>query len=652
MTLFWLPRKSGPPQKAMTASLSCAGRRALFRPRRGGHSNQKRHIMTNTTTIPLNKLLAWEGNVRKTDADKGIDQLAASISSHGLLQSLVVRKDKRGKYAVVAGRRRLLALQSLADAGTIETDKDIPCHVISNEADGTEISLAENVQREQMHPADEFEAFKALTDGGMPLADVAARFGVTETVVQKRLKLANVSPALIDAYRNGEMTLQHVMAFAVTDDHEAQERIWNGLEDWQNCDPDTIREMLTENEITAKDRRVKFVTLKAYEKAGGTVRRDLFSQGDDGVFIQDIVLLESLVAKKLEKAANAARKEGWKWVEIRPSFDHEEWSKCQRRHPEPIPLSPKQQAELDKLTAESDTFGEVDDMDEAELSRFDVITERIIELENGPKSWTAETLAIAGAVVTLGSDGKADIRYGYVKPEDTPKKAKTATQADRSPLPASLVENLTAHRSAALTAALMERPDLALAATVHAMALQVFYNGARGDTVLQIAANTASQHRVEGSTAHAAIEALRDQWGEHIPGNSDDLFAWCCAQPKDRLMELLAFCAAQTINAVLLKADRPGANRMVNAAFLAEALQLDMAAWFTPTAANYFSRISKAGIIAALKEVKGATAPAWDGMKKADLAALAEREVAGTGWLPEPLRALPATDAQAPENAA
>jgi len=64
-----------------------------------------------------------------------------------------------------------------------------------------------------------------------------------------------------------------------------------------------------------------------------------------------------------------------------------------------------------------------------------------------------------------------------------------------------------------------------------------------------------------------------------------------------------------------------------------------MAAWFTPTAANYFSRISKAGILAALREVKGATAPAWESMKKADLAALAEREIAGTAWLPELLRA-------------
>src|SRR5579863_8450526 len=111
--------------------------------------------MTETIAIPLNKLLAWEGNVRKTEPDKGIDELAASIAAHGLLQSLVVRKDKRGKYAVVAGRRRLLALKSLVDSGSVEADKAVPCTVIADDADASEISLVENVLREPMHPADE-----------------------------------------------------------------------------------------------------------------------------------------------------------------------------------------------------------------------------------------------------------------------------------------------------------------------------------------------------------------------------------------------------------------------------------------------------------------------------------------------------------------
>src|SRR5271165_4537394 len=101
--------------------------------------------MTDTTSIPLNKLTAWDGNVRKTaGADTSLAELAASIAAHGLLQSLVVRKDKKGKFAVVAGRRRLLALQSLVETGTVETDRPIPCTLIADDTDATEIGLAEN----------------------------------------------------------------------------------------------------------------------------------------------------------------------------------------------------------------------------------------------------------------------------------------------------------------------------------------------------------------------------------------------------------------------------------------------------------------------------------------------------------------------------
>lgn len=78
--------------------------------------------------------------------------------------------------------------------------------------------------------------------------------------------------------------------------------------------------MLTEHEITGADPRVKFVTLKVYEKAGGAFRRDLFNEGANGVFIDDFLLLESLVAKKLETTAATVRKEGWKWVEIIASY--------------------------------------------------------------------------------------------------------------------------------------------------------------------------------------------------------------------------------------------------------------------------------------------------------------------------------------------
>jgi ParB family chromosome partitioning protein len=601
-----------------------------------------------TTSISLNKLFAWEGNVRKTDSGKAIDEMAASIAAHGLLQSLVVRKDKRGKYAVVAGRRRLLALQSLVENGNMPATHPVACNILEDEADATEIGLAENVQREAMHPADEFEAFRTLVDSGMPVADVAARFGVAENVVQKRLKLACVSPKLIDLYRRGEMTLQHIMAFTVSDDHAAQERVWSKLPRWQKGDPSIIRDCLSEHEITASDRRVRFVTLKAYEKAGGAIRRDLFCEGHDGVFILDETLLESLVAKKLGRAAKAVRKEGWHWVEIRASFEHDEWSDCERMHPQPSPLPPDLQLEMDSLSAEAEVLSSINELSDDQQNRLDTINGRLDELDDRDAVWTDEALAIAGAIISLGHDGDVNIHRGFVKPEDMPEEAPTGEHAEDNSasnadhgvlgLSAALIENLTAHRSVALSAALLDHPEAALALLVERLALPVFYNGSRGDGLLQITPRVASFHRVEDSAAFSSIEDKRKSWQSRLPADSESLLGWCFMQNVATLQGLLTFCVAQTVNAVLLKGERSNSTRIEQADAIAGLLNLDMATWFTPTSANYFGRASMATIIGNLEEIKGSTAPAWNAMKKTDLASLAEREAARIRWIPPMLR--------------
>ena len=104
------------------------------------------------------------------------------------------------------------------------------------------------------------------------------------------------------------------------------------------------------------------------------------------------------------------------------------------------------------------------------------------------------------------------------------------------------------------------------------------------------------------------------------------------------LRDLLAFCVAQTVNSVVVKGDWTAKARFAHAARLHEALKLDMTACFTPAAANYFGKISKTAIFEVLRETNGGDASGMT-IRKSELAALAERHVAGTGWLPEPLRA-------------
>ena len=209
---------------------------------------------TTITEISLSKLTPSPANVRRTGAGAGIEALAASIQAHGLLKSLVVQPkldsdgQETGRYEVVAGARRLAALKLLAKQKRVTKGIIIPCRVLDGEnVDGSEASLAENVVRQDMHPADQFEAFARLHEGGTGIEDIAARFGVSAHTVRQRLRLAVVSPALIQAYRDEVLTLDHLTAFAVTEDSEAQERVFGQLQEWQRT-PDTIRRLARINE--------------------------------------------------------------------------------------------------------------------------------------------------------------------------------------------------------------------------------------------------------------------------------------------------------------------------------------------------------------------------------------------------------------------
>jgi len=250
----------------------------------------------NIQMIPLNQLVVSPANVRKTGAKIRIEELAANIAAIGLLQNLQVRPTDSGTYEVVAGSRRMAALKLLAKQKALTKDEPITCNVLGSGEDPVEISLAENEMREAMHPADQFAAFKQRVDAGQPVEDIAARFGVTPLVVRQRLKLACVSPKLMKLYKDGEMTLEQLMAFTVSDDHAAQENAWSELAEW-NRRPQAIRAHLTKTHVDADDRRVRFVTLEAYRHAGGQIITDLF---ESETYVADVALLDRLCAEKLE----------------------------------------------------------------------------------------------------------------------------------------------------------------------------------------------------------------------------------------------------------------------------------------------------------------------------------------------------------------
>ena len=458
------------------------------------------NTMTTTTTISLAKLIPSPANARRTGIKLGIEALAASIQAHGLLQSLVVQPklddmgEASGRYEVVAGARRLAALKLLARQKHLAKSSAIPCRVLDGTAgSGFEASLAENVVRQDMHPADQFEAFAALHGGGMGQEDIVARFGVSVTVVRQRLRLAVVSPALIQAYRKETLTLDHLMAFAVTEDQAAQEAVFHQLQDWQRS-PDTIRRLLTHALLSTTDRKVRFVGLEAYTAAGGTVQHDLFSE-DRGGWIADPALLERLLAERLEQEAASIKAEGWRWIGIGAEVQAEAW-RLRRVLPRQVGLSPEDEARRDEMARRYDELVEAhgndaDDLPEAvaaELSRLDV---ELVELSAKTEAYRPEEVAVAGAVITLTMDGSLRVDRGFVRVEDEaqPVTAEGGGEAGadgvvttlrpiqaKSPtLSGALLAELAAHRTAGLQAALSRQPDLALRVMLHGLASDAFY---------------------------------------------------------------------------------------------------------------------------------------------------------------------------------
>jgi len=477
--------------------------------------------------IPLSQLARSPDNVRKTGEKQAVESLAASIGVHGLLQNLQVRETAKDSYEVLAGAQRLAALTLLVKRKVLERDAKIACNVIDGQ-DGREISLAENEVRTPMHPADQFEAFKALAEDGKEPEEIAARFGVTASVVRQRLKLASVSPKLMKLYRGEEMVLDQLMAFTVADDHAAQEEAWFGVSGY-NRNPSDIRRRLTAAHIPAAAKRARFVGIDAYEAVGGGVVRDLFDTENQGYLI-DAALLDRLAAEKLERDAEAVRAEGWKWVEIIPDCSWDDIRKFDKLPGKRQLLSKKQTTDIKRLSAEHDDLCEIDDPTDEQIGRMDAIEEEIAALRETATVWTKKDIARSGAILSIGQNGKLEVERGLLRAEDRPKDEKNpGDEADVSPesgdekpsLSAALIEDLTAHRTQALQTLFADNPGVALAAVVHALALNTFYSRSfEADSCLGLRANAAYlRPSAEGVGESPAAKALSEQdaaWAERL----------------------------------------------------------------------------------------------------------------------------------------
>ena len=284
--------------------------------------------------------------------------------------------------------------------------------------------------RADMHPADQVEAFARLVSQGSTAAEIAARFGMSERAVEQRLRLGNVSPMLLEAYREGNTNLDTLKAFALTTDQKLQEEIWNNLHETRGYVGDyLVREILLDEHIRGSARIAEFVGVEEYEKAGGRVTRDLFASEDNhGIWLENPALVYDLADRKLAAIADEL-KEDWKWVEFDLEFGYEKESKFNKIYPVKGELTPDEKASMKELTSRLEQIHEAGVSDETR-EEFNSVHQQIRVLNNlkaSRNTYTEEQREIAGCVVTIDYNGKARIYEGLVRPEDMPKAGSKAS---------------------------------------------------------------------------------------------------------------------------------------------------------------------------------------------------------------------------------
>lgn len=569
--------------------------------------------MTDLRSIPFAKLVASDAiNARSTGGKDGLDELAASILSEGLIQPLAVRPADGGgdRYEIIDGRRRWQALSKLVKDGRRKKGDAVPCNVLNvDDIQALQSSLAANVVRLPMHPVDQHEVFAGLVEKGRTPADLAASFGLAERTVKQHLALGRLAPEVRKAWRDGTLDAVTAQAFAIHPDAKVQAATLaklkasahrgTGVQVW-----DVRRELSDTRQLSSQSDELALVGEKAYIAAGGVIDDDLFR---DARYIADVPLVKKLARDIMLAKRDELRKAGWAWAEIAGDVDFEDW---QCRH---------------VLVPEEDDTGE--DYD-----------------------FTPQQRARSGCLVSIDTDelGKTfiDVRTGLIRPSaqrdiedpdddehgdlpsprsmlDDPgaQSPEGASEDDPFSVSGALLETITTAQTVAAAAALEQDAALALRVIVATLA-----TGRPYDSPCKV------------SISH------------EVPGRPFDIkngFAKLLGRlgridQREALVEL-AVLVSQSVQLAV----KPGGRQIADAQAFVDSLDadayLDQMRRAMPYA-DYFARASKATAVEALDEMRAGghrvetPAASLSGMKKADLAAYATEQAKACGWLPPQLR--------------
>ncbi len=585
-------------------------------------------------TVPLGRLERHVRNVRagRSGEDAAVARLAANIREIGLLQPLLVSPLDAGRYGVLAGGRRLAALERLAADRTAKgfgPRMEVACRLVPGEARLTALSLSENELHLPMDALERHEAFAALgVRDGLGIPEIARVFGVTERLVRETLRIGLVAPEIRAAHRAGQVSLETLRAFAGHPDPAVQADIHASLArgGTGEVSPWRVRQALQERGVRRGDGLGAFV-LEGYLAEGGPVAANLLEE--DSV-LEDVGLVHRVLASRLGDMAEEARvRLGLAWAE--PCIDPD-WSALSaygRVHPKPVDPEgvavarvAALRAEMAQVTEEMDGLAEdtVDDATDRAWQALDARREEIGE-EIGALTTAFSPLdaGLAG-VLAIWQHGAVRLETGLVRPEEMPpvavgEDAPEGSEDGVPALPRKLREDFAALRTRAVGLALARDPARARLYADWLIVKGVLGDGRGGASTLaarpgtERPALTAAQRRgVEAGevTEEDCLSELERVIAAHdaaLPacplGERDAVafaaFAALAPEERDRLVaRAAAFTLEPTPARDAHAAWRDPARVIVEAAVLP-----DIRAVWTP-GADVFGRLTKPRLLAVL----------------------------------------------------
>ena len=604
------------------------------------------------TPVPLGNLRLSPKNVRKVDpGPQAHAELVALIGAAGLIYPLCVEPArKKNHYEVVEGGRRFRALETLAANGDIARDFDVPCRIVPEGTDAEELSIMGNAH-EPMHTADQVRAFAKLAADGMAIPTIASRFGVSERTVERRLRLANIAPSVLDAYAAGEMNLETLEAFAVTADQDHQAKAWEALKSqppYYANPAHSIRRALTEDRMRATHPIARYATKRAYVKAGGRITEDLFPEGKDSeIWYDDPDIVREVATARLEKAAEKTGA-GWAWFETHletPGYGY-----LQRFGTVKPQATPEESQRLDEIAARIKAIYESDDeLTEDVQAELATLREEHATahdtIRNRPVSDEAKKRA--GIIVTLDHNGRVTEHAGLLRPEDVPNdpdpdnpdavEGPRVTQPVREPrfYSDSHADVLRAVRGTEVQAKLAANFETAFSLFTFQVARQILteHSYLYGPKALDVSAQPVHlEHElrneppaIEATAEHR--DALSDvravlnlAWTEH-KDEGLSYRAFCDLHGNEK-MAIFAYCVATTTRFQL--SFDPACSKPLEVAI--EQIRTEPETAFRPGGELFWKRLRKGQILDIAEDVIG---PAWTDQhrkaKKADLVPLMER---------------------------